>query len=102
MTHNDLEKLARERWQEAHASDPHHALEVAQAVLGRDIWFWDYLTPRQLRQLAAALFPTCLRARGDNREARLTALGFELPSEEQRRVNLAINIAPIVEWPNDD
>ncbi len=31
------------------------------------------------------------------REARLAALGFELPTEEQRRENLARNIAPFVE-----
>jgi hypothetical protein len=35
----------------------------------------------------------------DAREARLAALGFEEPTEEQRRENLAQNLSPIVEKP---
>lgn len=34
------------------------------------------------------------------REARLAALGFEEPSDEQRRANLALNVA-LREWPKD-
>lgn len=34
------------------------------------------------------------------REDRLRELGFEEPTQEQRKANLALNIA-LLEWPND-
>lgn len=34
------------------------------------------------------------------REARLATLGFEEPSDEQRKANLALNVA-LREWPKD-
>ena len=41
-----------------------------------------------------------IHAQRDEREARLRAAGFEEPDDEQRKANLATNVA-LMEWPRD-
>lgn len=41
-----------------------------------------------------------IHAQRDKREARLRAAGFEEPDDEQRKANLATNVA-LMEWPRD-
>jgi len=50
-------RWTKARWEEAFAHDPAHSLEVALAVLGRDVWFWDGLTVLELRSLSSRALP---------------------------------------------
>lgn len=59
----------------------------------------DEATAKNLMRRAKAL-GDAIDAERDKREARLRDAGFEEPDEEQRRANLATNVA-LLEWPRE-
>jgi hypothetical protein len=64
LTRPDIERYAREIWEEAFAADEWRVLEVTKTLLGSEVFVWSVLTVRQLRTLTRALLPTALESRG--------------------------------------
>lgn len=56
MTRIELENWARSLWADALRADPTHAVDVALAVVGAEVWCWSALSSAQLRALSRGLF----------------------------------------------
>ena len=64
LTRADLERWARDIYEEARKVDPHHVDELTERLLGRAVWCWSSMTCRELRALSSAMMPTAMAGRG--------------------------------------